>query len=97
MRALIAPLIDGATVVSVTLDGRAVTDIRRLKSEVFALDLQIDNLFYHACDFSGDLIVGDYERNVDDGYYAHVPPLSVGLPAALSQRSIWAIVRGSFG
>jgi hypothetical protein len=72
----IAPLIDGATNVSATVDGKAVRAVRRTKSKVFAVALPADNLFSDLC--GGDLPARVYSPAVDDGIYAIVDPLSAG-------------------
>src|SRR5882762_5062046 len=49
MRAVIAPFIDGVTGLSVTLNSRAVTGIRRVQSDPFISALPVDNIFVGPC------------------------------------------------
>ena len=76
MRALAAATIDAATNLSVTLDGKSVKQIQRVRSEVFEVSMPPDNVYvlfgYTPCD------PGVYSPAVDDGYYAHINPLHVG-------------------
>ena len=76
LRAQIAPLIDGATHVSATVDGRAVPNIVRVKSSVFAIALPAENIFTIEC---GETIPeGIYSPGVDDGLYIRLPALRAG-------------------
>ncbi len=76
MRALAAATIDGATNLSVTLDGKPVKQIRRVRSEVFEVSMPPDNVYVSLgitpCD------PGVYSPAVDDGYYVHINPLEAG-------------------
>jgi hypothetical protein len=76
MRALAAASIDGATNLSVTLDGERVKQTQRVKSEVFEVSMPPDNVFVFLgitpCD------PGVYSPAVDDGYYVHIKPLETG-------------------
>jgi len=78
LRAAVAPLIDGATNLSITVDGAAVNNMRRIKSGVFAVTLPDDNLFDAPCAFAGGVPPGVYSPAIDDGYYAQVNALSAG-------------------
>jgi hypothetical protein len=76
LRAQIAPLIDGATDVSATVDGKAVANIVRVQSTVFAIALPKDNIFSIQCN---EMIPeGVYFPGVDDGFYVRLPALGVG-------------------
>jgi hypothetical protein len=76
LRAGIAPLIDGATRVSATVDGNAVPNIVRVQSSVFAIALPADNIFSIEC--LQTIPEGIYSPGVDDGFYVRLPALSVG-------------------
>ena len=78
LRAAVAPFIDGATNLSVTVDGVAVNNMRRIKSGVFAVTLPDDNLFDAPCAGAGGVPPGVYSPAIDDGYYAQVNALSAG-------------------
>ena len=80
LRDLSAVLIDGATNLSVTVDGRAITDLRRVQSEVFAVALPKDNVFDSPCKRAhlGDVPAGIYSPAVDDGFYVRLDPLDIG-------------------
>ena len=78
LRAAVAPFIDGATNLSITVDGAAVNNMRRIKSGVFAVTLPDDNLFDTPCAFAGGVPPGVYSPAIDDGYYAQVNALSAG-------------------
>jgi hypothetical protein len=80
LRAQIAPYIDEATNLSVTVDGVPIKNFRRVKSEAFAATLPNDNVFVAPC--GGDSPAGVYSPSVDDGFYVLLEPLSVG-PHAL--------------
>ena len=75
-RAANAAFVDGATQLSVTLDGRPVGPLHRTVSPVFAAALPADSLFLGVC--GGDLPAGVYSTVVDDGFYARVDRLRVG-------------------
>jgi len=76
LRAAVAPYIDAAANLSVTVDGVPIKDVRRVKSEVFAAALPKDNVFVAPC--GGDSPEGIYSPAVDDGFYVSLKPLSVG-------------------
>ena len=83
LRAFAATQIDGATNLSVTVDGNNVKKIKRIKSEVFAATLPEDNLFDAPCvaylgPVLGDVPGGVYAPAIDDGYYAQVNGLKPG-------------------
>ena len=75
-RSFAAAFIDGATNLSVALDGKPVGPMHHTVSPVFAVALPADNLFLAAC--GGDLSAGIYSPAVDEGYYARLGPLAVG-------------------
>jgi hypothetical protein len=76
LRAQIAPFIDGATDVSATVDGKAVANIVRVQSNVFAIALPRHNIFSIQC---GEKIPeGIYSPGVGDGFYVRLPALGVG-------------------
>jgi hypothetical protein len=73
LRAETAPCLDAATMLVATVDGVAVSDLRkkfRVQSEVFDITLPADNLF--------GLPAGTYSPAIDDGYYVMLRPLGVG-------------------
>ena len=77
MRALSAAVIDGATNLSVTVDGIAIKNFRHVQSEVFEVALPEENVFVSAC-APGGLPAGVYSPAVDDGIYVLLKPLPVG-------------------
>ena len=78
LRAAVAPFIDGATNLSITVDGAKVNNTRRIKSGVFAVTFPDDNLFDAPCGGPGSVPPGVYSPAIDDGYYAQVNALSAG-------------------
>jgi len=80
LRAFIAPAIDAAANLSITVDGKPVGNVHRSKSGVFAVTLPEQNLFDKPCvDFGlGGVPAGVYSPAVDDGYYGEVNALSPG-------------------
>jgi hypothetical protein len=64
----------------VTVDGVAITNLRRVQSKVFAVALPKDNVFDAPCTGAGlgDVPAGIYSPAVDDGFYVLIDPLSVG-------------------
>ena len=81
MRGWLAPIMDGATNMSVTLDGRPVRNIQRVRSEVFEVSLPpTDNLYLFLVNYDpGQLpCEGVYSPAVDDGYYTRLNPLPAG-------------------
>ena len=74
MRSQIAPYLDGATNLSVLVDGHAV-EHPRVKSNPFAVAVPADNIFVSGC---GGMPAGIYSPVVDDGYYAFLGPLKEG-------------------
>lgn len=78
LRALSAAFIDGATKLTVKVDGRAVKGLVRVKSEVFATTIPTDNIYNALCGGPGTVPAGVYSPSVDDGYYVLLKPLSAG-------------------
>ena len=76
LRAMIKPIIDGATNLSVTIDGRRVKDLDRIESIVFEVTYGADNIFVAPC--AGDSPPGTYSPAVDDGYYVLLKGLEPG-------------------
>lgn len=83
LRAGAAAFIDGATKLSAEVDGKPIRNLRRVKSNVFAVALPEDNLFDKPCmdAFGADLgnvPAGAFAPAVDDGYYLKLKPLKAG-------------------
>jgi hypothetical protein len=80
LRALAAPFINAATNMSVQVDSKNVSNLVRIKSDVFATTIPEDNIFNlpDACG-PGAVSAGVYSSSVDDGYYVLLKPLSVGI------------------
>jgi hypothetical protein len=80
MRGLSAAFINGATNLSVTVDGKTIKDLRRVKSEVFEVALPKDNVFNAPCTGAGlgDVPAGVYSPAVDEGFYVLLDPLDIG-------------------
>ena len=66
--------VNGATNLSVTLDGDTVRPLHRTASPVFAVAVPAENLFLPFC----PLRAGIYSPAVDAGIYARLNPLPVG-------------------
>jgi hypothetical protein len=77
LRSMAAPTIDGATNLSVTVDGVAIKNLRRVKSEVFEVALPENNVFIAPC-FPLPVPAGIYSPAVDDGIYVLLKPLPLG-------------------
>jgi hypothetical protein len=78
LRATIASHIDGATELSVEVDGKPIADLRRVQSKVFTVTLPEENVFDEQCAEWGGVPAGVYSPAVDDGYYVRLSPLAVG-------------------
>jgi hypothetical protein len=78
LRAMAADVIDGAVKLSVTLDGKAITNQPRVQSTVFAVALPEDNVFNTPCGGPGSVPAGIYSPGVGDGYYVLLGPLNRG-------------------
>jgi hypothetical protein len=79
LRAQIAPMIEGATQLSVTVDTKEVTSLlHRLQSSVFAVALPEENVFDAPCSNFGGAPAGIYSPAVADGLYVKLLPLPVG-------------------
>ena len=76
LRAKAAADIDGATGLSVLLNNRPVKNLRRVRSEVFAVAFPDDNIFGSPPCLKRDQL---YSPAVDDGYYVRLPGLSQGV------------------
>jgi hypothetical protein len=76
--------IDGATNLSVTVDGIVIKKLRRVRSEVFVVALPENNVFVEPCTVAGlgDVPPGVYSPAVDEGFYVLLNPLPLG-PHAL--------------
>jgi hypothetical protein len=79
LRALSAAFIDGATELSVEVDGKEKNP-RRIQSRVFAVAVPEDNLFDAPCADAGlgNVPAGIYSPAVDDGVYVRLNRLKVG-------------------
>jgi hypothetical protein len=78
MSAASADFINKATNLSVTVDGIAIKNLRRVKSQVFAVALPEDNVFDSPCAKFGGVPAGIYSPAVDDGFYVLLNPLDKG-------------------
>jgi hypothetical protein len=79
LRAQIAPFIDGASKLSVKVNGKEVTNLlQRVQSSVFAVALPEDNGFDEPCARFGGVPAGIYSPAVADGFYVDLPPLMLG-------------------
>lgn len=75
-RAYAKKVVDGATALSVEVDGNPVKKLSRVQSDVFAVAQPADNVFLAPC--GGDSPAGIYSPGIDDGYYVLLKPLPVG-------------------
>ena len=73
-----AAFINGAANLSVTVDGVAIKNLRRVKSEVFVVTLPEDNVFDSPCAGLGGVPAGIYYPAVDDGFYVLLDRLRAG-------------------
>lgn len=78
LRALSAAFVDGATDLAVTLDGKPVSDLLRIESNVFEVALPEENLFDQPCTGLGGAPSGIYSPAVDDGIYVLLESLKKG-------------------
>jgi hypothetical protein len=79
MRQCVAPYIDGATGLSVIIDGYQVRDLKkkfRVQSVQFDITLPEDNWFTAIGE--GPFAAGTYSPVIDDGIYVMLAPLSIG-------------------
>jgi hypothetical protein len=85
LRTTAATHINGAINLSVTLDGKTIKDLRRVKSEVFEVALPADNVFDAPCTGAGlgDVPAGVYSPAVDEGFYVLLDTLDIGRPHTL--------------
>jgi len=86
LRQLSADFLAGVTTVSAELDGRRLGQVRRIRSQVFAVSAPEENIFDTACGTSG-LPADVYSAAVDDGFYVLLPPLDSG-PHTLHFRAL---------
>jgi hypothetical protein len=80
LRKASAAFINGAVNLSVTVDGKAMTKLRRVQSKVFSVALPDNNLFDALCTGAGlgDVPGGIYSPAVDEGIYVLLDPLDIG-------------------
>jgi hypothetical protein len=78
LRAANAAFIDGATTVSVEVDGEPIGTLQRVQSNVFEVALPEENIFDAPCISFGGVPAGIYSPAVDDGFYVQLEPLDVG-------------------
>ena len=80
LRTTSAALIDGATNLSVEVDGEPIEHSKRVRSKVFYVALPEDNVFDAPCTGAnlGNVPAGIYSPSVDDGFYAKVDRLKAG-------------------
>jgi hypothetical protein len=80
LRALSATFIDGATSLSVEVDGETTKDLRRVQSQLFEVALPEENVFDAPCTGAGvgNAPAGIYSPAVDDGFYVRLKPLEIG-------------------
>jgi hypothetical protein len=79
MRAFNADFVEGATELSVELDGEPIEDLRRVQTKVFAVALPEENVLdvdEQGC--PGGVPAGIYSPAVADGYWVRLNPLEVG-------------------
>jgi hypothetical protein len=72
-----AAFIDGASNLSVLLDGKSIAQLHRVQSKVFWVALPEDNLFTPFCP-PNSLPAGVYSPAIDDGIYVRLNPLAAG-------------------
>jgi hypothetical protein len=77
LRATSAANMNGAVNLSVTVDGIAVKNLRRVQSDVFEVALPADSVFVAPC-YPLPVPDGVYSPAVSDGYYVLLNPLPVG-------------------
>lgn len=79
LRAQAAANINGATKLSVEVDGKPIRNMRRVKSKVFSVALPEDNLFDAPCGAPEvNVPAGVFAPAIDDGYYVRLKPLKAG-------------------
>ena len=77
LRANTARVVDGVTSKRVTVDGKPIKNVHRVRSKVFEVTLPEDNTFTFFA-FDVPCPAGTYGPTVDDGYYVLLDPLYVG-------------------
>jgi hypothetical protein len=70
--------VDGATSLSVEVDGELVKPLPRVQSRVFEIALPEQNVFDASCAFAGGVPAGIYSPAADDGIYVELQPLAIG-------------------
>jgi hypothetical protein len=78
LRDLSAAFVDGAVDVSVGVDGKPISDVTRIESNVFEVALPEENLFDEPCTGLGGVPAGIYSPAVDDGIYALLDKIKKG-------------------
>jgi hypothetical protein len=78
LRASAAAFIDGATNLSVTVEGVPIKNLQRVRSRIFVVALPVDNIFNSPCGGPGTVPPGIYSPAVDDGFYVLLDPLPLG-------------------
>jgi hypothetical protein len=76
LRASAAEFINGAANLLVEVDHKAITNLRRVQSPVFAVTLPEENVFDAPC--PSNVPAGVFSPAVADGYYVLLSPLPVG-------------------
>jgi hypothetical protein len=80
VHALATEAIAGAANLSVTLDGKAITNIQRAGQAItFAVALPGDNVFNAPCGGPGTVPAGIYSPAAGDGFYVLLGPLNGGM------------------
>ena len=77
LRAIAKSFIDGATDLSVEVDGNPVRKIPRVQSDVFVMAQPADNIQGLFCP-PGQSPAAIFSPAIDDGFYVLLAPLSVG-------------------
>jgi hypothetical protein len=85
LRQMSAASLAGITRVSAEFDGNSLRNVRRIRSDIFAVSLPEDNIFDNAC--PSGVPAGVYSPSVDDGFYVLLPPLDPG-PHILHFRAV---------
>jgi len=80
LRQASATVVNGVTEASAELDGKPLKNVRRVRSDVFAVSMPEDNIFDAPCATATPPGVpgGVYSPSVDDGLYVFLPPLDMG-------------------
>jgi hypothetical protein len=78
LRALSAAFVDGAINLSAAIDGKAIKQLVRGRSDVFEVGLPEDNVFDAPYGGFGTVPTGIYSPAVDDGFYVRLEALKAG-------------------